>query len=52
MCDAQEGKLKAAQPYFDRTWAKFQEALDQLPEADKGKKLKPVQVWQCFELPF
>lgn len=33
-----------AQPFFDRTWAKFQEALDQLPEEDKGKKLKPVQV--------
>ena len=43
MC-VQADKLKAAQPFFDRTWAKFQEALDQLPEEDKGKKLKPVQV--------
>lgn len=55
----QEAKLKAAQPYFERTWAKFQEALDQLPEADKGKKLKPVQVclpclfacYKCFDCP-
>ncbi len=43
MC-VQAEKLKVAQPFFDRTWAKFQEALDQLPEEDKGKKLKPVQV--------
>ncbi|EIE21525.1 hypothetical protein COCSUDRAFT_66932 [Coccomyxa subellipsoidea C-169] len=44
-----DAKLKAAQPYFERTWAKFQEALDQLPEADKGKKLKPVQEGQPVE---
>ncbi|BDA44746.1 probable protein CLMP1 [Coccomyxa sp. Obi] len=42
-------KLKVAQPFFDRTWAKFQEALDQLPEEDKGKKLKPVQEGQPVE---
>lgn len=37
-------KLSAAQPHFDATWKKFQEAIDVLPEEDKGKKLKPIQV--------
>lgn len=40
----QAEKLAAAAGYFDATWEKFQEALDILPEADKGKKLKPIQV--------
>lgn len=40
----QAEKLAAAAGYFDATWKKFQEALDILPEADKGKKLKPIQV--------
>ncbi len=40
----QAEKLAAAADYFDATWEKFQEALDTLPEADKGKKLKPIQV--------
>jgi len=40
----QEKKLSAAQFHFDATWQKFQEAIDVLPEEDKGKKLKPIQV--------
>ena len=40
----QEKKLSKAQPHFDATWKKFQEAIDVLPEGDRGKKLKPIQV--------
>ena len=40
----QEKKLGKAQPHFDATWKKFQEAIDVLPEGDRGKKLKPIQV--------
>ena len=40
----QEKKLGNAQPHFDATWKKFQEAIDVLPEGDRGKKLKPIQV--------
>lgn len=47
-CELQADKLKAAQPHFDATWAKFEEAIDQLPEEEKGKKLKPVQVLLIF----
>ena len=37
-------KLSKAQPQFDATWKKYQDAIDVLPEEDKGKKLKPIQV--------
>ena len=40
----QEKKLGKAQPHFHATWKKFQEAIDVLPEGDRGKKLKPIQV--------
>ena len=40
----QEKKLGKAQAHFDATWKKFQEAIDVLPEGDRGKKLKPIQV--------
>ena len=38
----QEKRLGKAQPHFNATWKKFQEAIDVLPEADRGKKLKPI----------
>ena len=41
---AQAEKLEGARGHFDGAWAHFQEALDKLPEEDRGKKLKPVQV--------
>ena len=40
----QEKKLGKAQLHFDATWKKFQEAIDVLPEGDRGKKLKHIQV--------
>ena len=43
MLQAEEAVCKA-QSHFDATWKKFQEAIDVLPEEDKGKKLKPIQV--------
>ena len=47
----QEKKLGKAQPHFDATWKKFQEAIDVLPEGDRGKKLKPIQVSILHILP-
>lgn len=43
-CPLQAEKLEGAQGHFEAAWAHFQDALDQLPEEDRGKKLKPVQV--------
>ncbi len=40
---AQAEGLEGAKAHFERTWAHFQEALDQIPEAERGKKLVPVQ---------
>ena len=47
----QERRLGKAQPHFNATWKKFQEAIDVLPEADRGKKLKPIQVSTPYTLP-
>lgn len=44
----QAEKLSKAQPQFDATWKKYQDAIDVLPEEDKGKKLKPIQVRLCW----
>ena len=40
---AQAEGLEGAKGHFEHTWAHFQEALDKMPEAERGKKLKPVQ---------
>ena len=40
----QAEKLSKAQAQFDATWKKYQDAIDVLPEEDRGKKLKPIQV--------
>ena len=43
-------ELAQGEPLFQKAWAKFQEAIDMLPEAEKNKPLKPQQVsfwpWQ------
>ena len=38
-----EGVAKGKQ-YFDAAWKQFQEAMDQMPEEQKNKPLKPVPV--------
>ena len=37
-------KLGQGEPLFQKAWAKFQEAIDMLPEEEKNKPLKPQQV--------
>lgn len=37
-------KLAKGEPLFQKAWAKFQEAIDMLPEDEKNKPLKPQQV--------
>ena len=37
-------KLAKGEPLFQKTWAKFQEAIDMLPEEEKNKPLKQQQV--------
>lgn len=36
--------LQKGEPLFQKAWAKFQEAIDMLPESEKNKPLKPQQV--------
>ncbi len=36
--------LAKGEPMFQKAWAKFQEAIDMLPEDEKNKPLKPQQV--------
>lgn len=36
--------LAKGEPMFKKAWAKFQEAIDMLPEEEKNKPLKPQQV--------
>jgi hypothetical protein len=36
--------LAKGHPMFEKSWAKFQEAIDMLPEDEKNKPLKPQQV--------
>lgn len=45
-------KLAKGEPLFQKTWAKFQEAIDMLPEEEKNKPLKPQQVGsECTQAP-
>ena len=42
-------ELAQGEPLFQKAWAKFQEAIDMLPESEQNKPLKPQQVpfpWQ------
>ena len=50
LCILQAAKLSKSQQHFDATWKKYQQAIDVLPEEDKGKKLKPLQVRPCTSL--
>ena len=42
-------KLARGEPLFQKTWAKFQEAIDMLPEEEKNKPLKQQQVRPASE---
>ncbi len=36
--------MDAAEAYFDLAWKRFEEAEALIPEADRGKPMKPMQV--------
>lgn len=39
--------MDAAEAHFDRAWKRFEEAEALIPEADRGKPMKPIQVWSA-----
>ena len=41
---AQPKDMDAAEAYFDLAWKRFEEAEALIPEADRGKPMKPMQV--------
>ena len=44
-----EEELAQGEPLFQKAWAKFQEAIDMLPESEQNKPLKPQQVLFCWQ---
>lgn len=47
-----KGGLAKGAPFFEKAWAKFQEAIDMLPESEKNKPLKPQQVRPYYTCSF
>lgn len=42
--------LARGEPLFQKAWAKFQEAIDMLPEEERNKPLKPQQVTESLPI--